>query len=235
MPPPPPPFTALLVLAGSGTRLGLGIPKAFVPLAGRPLWRHAAETFAGAPGCRRIVLVAPEGRVDEIAAAASDLPVPTAAVAGGARRQDSVRLGLGAARCAGDEIVAVHDAARPLVLAETIVEVVRAAAESGAAIAAVPVRDTLKEAGARSDVHRTVPREGLWHAQTPQAFRAGVLAAAHEAAEARGLEVTDDAGLVEYLGLSAVRIVRGDPWNVKITEPGDLAAAEALLSTRRSR
>lgn len=221
-------FVAILVMAGSGERLGAGVPKAFVPLAGRPLWRHSALLFASLPGCRQVVLVVPADRVARTVGEAQDLGVPVRVVPGGARRQDSVRMGLGAA--VRTEVVAIHDAARPLVGRETALEVIRQAARAGSALAAIPVRDTIKRVREDGTVAETVDRKMLWQAQTPQAFRADLVREAHAEAERRGLEATDDAALVEALGLSGVRVVRGDPWNFKVTEPPDLAVAEALLA-----
>jgi 2-C-methyl-D-erythritol 4-phosphate cytidylyltransferase len=229
-------FAAVLVMAGGGARLGAAVPKAFVEVAGAPLWRHAARTLASLPGCRTLVLVAPADRVETVRREAQELGARQGAdvrvVPGGARRQDSVRLGLAAAP-ADVAVVAVHDAARPLLTAATALAVVREAARSGAALAAVPVRDTLKRVAPDGRVEATVPREGLWHAQTPQAFRTSVAREAHEEAERRGLEATDDAALVEALGLASVRVVRGDPWNFKVTDPPDRDAAEALLVRAR--
>jgi 2-C-methyl-D-erythritol 4-phosphate cytidylyltransferase len=225
-------FVAVLVMAGAGERLRAEVPKAFVEVGGRPMWRHAAATLASLPGCRQIVLVVPLDRVARTVADAQDLGVPVRVVPGGARRQDSVRLGIGAAT-ARASVVAVHDAARPLLSRETAAEVIREAARTGAALAASPVRDTLKRVRSDGTVEATVDRKGLWQAQTPQAFRWEVARAAHAEAERRGIEATDDAALVEALGLSPVRVVRGDPWNFKVTEPPDLAAAEALLAPRR--
>lgn len=222
-------FVAILVMAGSGERLGAGAPKAFVELRGQPMWRHSARTFADLPGCRQIVLVAPADRVARLVAETQDLGVPVRVVPGGARRQDSVRMGLAAAAGRAD-VVAIHDAARPLLSAETALEVVRVASRHGAAIAAVPVRDTLKRVRDDGTIESTVDRAALWQAQTPQAFRADLARNAHALAEERGIEATDDAALVEALGLGPVRVVRGDPWNFKVTEPPDLRAAEALLS-----
>lgn len=227
--PTPVPFVAVLVMAGAGTRFGGPEPKAFAAVGGIPLWRHAARTFAGLPGCRGIVLVAAADRVAGLAADVGGLRVPVRVCAGGERRQDSVRLGLAAV---GDdaEVVAVHDAARPLLDAATALAVVREAAAAGAALAAVPVRDTLKRVADDGTVVGTVDRTGLWHAQTPQAFRRDVARRAHDEALRRGIEATDDAQLVEVLGLAPVRVVRGDPWNFKVTEPPDRAVAEALLA-----
>lgn len=228
-PPGPVEFVAVLVMAGSGERLGRGVPKAFVEVAGQPLWRHAAKTIATVPGLIQMVLVVPAERVARLVGSVQDFGVPVRVVPGGSRRQDSVRMGLSAAipRAA---VIAVHDAARPLVTRETFLDVVREAARVGAALAGVPVRDTLKRVRDDGTVEATVDRAGLWHAQTPQAFRTDVLRTAHDEAERRGLEVTDDAALVEALGLVPVRVVRGDSWNFKVTEPPDLAVAEAMLA-----
>jgi 2-C-methyl-D-erythritol 4-phosphate cytidylyltransferase len=220
------PFAAVLVMAGAGVRLRSRVPKAFVPLDGAPMWVHAARTFAGVPGCRGLVLVAPRDRVGEVRAAMPEAAV----VAGGARRQDSVRHGL-AAVPDGAEVVAVHDAARPLVRAQTIAAAVREAARCGASLVAVPVRDTIKRV-ADGRVVETLDREGLWQAQTPQCFRLDLILGAHRAAEREGWEVTDDCALAERLG-AAVSVVRGDAWNLKVTDPDDLAAAQALLALRR--
>lgn len=222
-------FVAVLVMAGSGERLGAGVPKAFVMLGGLPLWRHSANTLASLPGCRQVVLVVPADRVARTVGETQDFPVPVRVVPGGARRQDSVGMGLGAAT-ARATVVAIHDAARPMLSRETALAVIREASRSGAALAAVPVRDTLKRVRADGTVESTLDRASLWQAQTPQAFRVEVARAAHAEAARQGLEATDDAALVEALGLSPVHVVRGDPWNFKVTEKPDLEVAEMLLA-----
>lgn len=229
-PAPPVEFAAVLVMAGSGSRLGADVPKAFVPLGGKALWRHAAETFASMPACRAIVFVAPDDRLAEVRAAwKTDGRVLARIVAGGARRQDSVRLGL-AAVPPDVAVVAIHDAARPFIDAATIETAVAEAARTGASLVAAPVRDTIKRvSGGR--VAETLDRSALWQAQTPQCFRLDVVRRAHEAAMASGWEVTDDCALVERLG-QAVAVVTGGAWNFKITDKDDLAAAEALLRRR---
>jgi len=222
---PAPAFAAVLVMAGSGTRLGAAVPKAFVTLGGKAMWRHAAETFASVASCRAVVLVAPADRADEVR---REMPAARV-VAGGARRQDSVRLGL-AAVPADAGIVAIHDAARPFVAAETIATAVAEAAKSGAALVAAPARDTIKRVR-DGRIVETLDRNELWLAQTPQCFRLDLIRGAHAAAETKGWDVTDDCALLERLG-HAVAVVRGDAWNFKITEPEDLVAAEAFLARR---
>jgi 2-C-methyl-D-erythritol 4-phosphate cytidylyltransferase len=226
-----PEFAAVLVMAGAGSRLGADVPKAFVALGGKPMWRHAAETFASIASCRAIVLVAPADRVDEVRAmwntvVRSQTPY---VVAGGARRQDSVRLGI-AAVPPDIAVVAIHDAARPFVEAATIEAAVAEAARTGAALVAVPARDTIKRVSA-GRVAETLDRSALWQAQTPQCFRLDLVRRAHEAALTSGWEVTDDCALAERLG-HAVAVVQGGAWNFKITDQDDLDAAEALLARR---
>ena len=203
-----------MVAAGSGDRFGG--PKQWMPLRGRRVleWSVDAARTAGVG----VVLVVPLGDLDR-----NDLPLVDSVVAGGSTRSASVRAGLSAVP-SDAEIVVVHDAARPLagpaLFAATIAAVAGGAA---GAVCAVPVTDTLKRV-VGSDVVATVPRDGLWAVQTPQAFRAGLLREAHSTEP----DATDDAGLVEALG-HVVRVVPGDRRNVKITDPVDLAVAEALL------
>jgi 2-C-methyl-D-erythritol 4-phosphate cytidylyltransferase len=225
----PPSFAAILVMAGTGSRFGGPVPKVYAPLAGEPLWRHAARTLSTTPGCVRLVLVVAEDRVDAVAEAAADLPLARV-TAGGERRQDSVRQGLGAVDVPAD-VVAVHDAARPLIRADVVTAAVATAAERGAALVAVPVSDTIKQVDAGGVVAATPDRSRLWRAQTPQCFRLDVLLRAHEQALRDGVGATDDAALVELMG-HPVPVVRGDTWNLKVTEPDDLAVAEALLARR---
>jgi len=176
-----------------------------------------------------VVVVLPAGASPSSAWAGSVKPLRV--VAGGERRQDSVAAGFAAVdpRCG---VVVIHDAARPFVNAATISRVLEAADDSGAAIAALPVSDTVKEAaaGERPLVRRTIPRESVWLAQTPQAFARRVLADAIELGRA-GASGTDEAALAEQAGHS-VRLVEGDAANVKITTPADLAAARARLEPR---
>lgn len=240
MPDDVPPFALVLVMAGAGTRFGGSVPKPFVEVDGAPLWFHAARPFVSLTSCRGVVLVAPEERVDELALdAAERLDLDFAVLAGGERRQDSVRLGVDALADlfeAPDEapaVVAVHDAARPLVTPATVAAVIRAAGLHGAALAAAPATDTLKEVTEDGLVRATVDRDRFWHAQTPQCFRADVLRAAHAEAGRRDLEATDCAALVEYMGLP-VAVVRSDRWNLKVTEPADLDVVRALLAARRA-
>lgn len=223
---------ALVLAAGRGERFGAGQPKAFLPLAGRPLVVHAVEALAACDAIDWIVAVLPAAEIGRLAAAQWSAVATRkilASVAGGAERQDSMRAGLSALP-ADVELVAIHDAARPLVRPSDVARVVAAATRSGAALLAVPVRDTLKRVR-EGRVVETPPREGLWAAQTPQVFRAALLREALAKARADAFQGTDDAQLVERLGY-AVQIVEGDPSNLKITWPADLAWAEACVRER---
>lgn len=220
---------ALVVGAGRGERLGRAEPKAFVPLAGRPLIAHAIETLCAVAAIERVLPVVPAERCGDLLAGLGPLarhPKLAPAVPGGATRQDSVRAGLEALGN-GIDLVAVHDAARPLLRAEDAARVVAAAARSGAAILAVPVADTIKRARG-GEIVETPPRAELFAAQTPQVFRADWLREALAKAAAEGRVGTDCAELVEALGVK-IAIVEGDPGNLKITRAADLAAAERLL------
>jgi 2-C-methyl-D-erythritol 4-phosphate cytidylyltransferase len=223
---------ALLLAAGRGERLGHALPKAFVPLAGRPLLVWAFEALAAVPEVEGVIPVVPPGALARarsllgVGAWAAKLRAP---VAGGAERQDSVRAGLEALP-PDAEVVLVHDAARALVRPEAVSRVLHEARRGGAAILAVPVRDTIKRV-ADGRVVETPARHGCWAAQTPQVFRSEILREALAKAAAEGFRGTDDAELVERIGV-AVQVVEGDPDNWKITGPDDVAAAEACLARR---
>jgi 2-C-methyl-D-erythritol 4-phosphate cytidylyltransferase len=215
----------VIVGAGSSTRMG-GIDKVFAPLAGLPLLAHSLLAATRCQEVQCIVLVVAGDRLAEVRTRlpAAALGKLVAVVAGGARRQDSVVAGLAALPETG--YVAIHDAARPLVTPALFSAGFAAARETGAAIAAVPVVDTLKRAALDGTIVETVPRERLWAVQTPQVFRSDLLIAAHRAAAG---EVTDDAMLVEALG-HPVRVFAGSSANLKVTTPDDLVVAEALIA-----
>lgn len=218
---------AILLCAGRGERLGAELPKAFVPLAGRPLFTWSLEALQRCDAIDGIVLVGPERTLRELLAASGQASTKIVGYTeGGDQRQHSVGRGLHVVPESFTH-VAVHDSARALVSPEVIARTVAAAVEHGAAIAAVPQADTLKQ-GTLGRITGTVPRAGLWAAQTPQAFRRDWLERAHrEAAEV----ATDDAALVEWLG-HPVHLALGDPLNFKITTTADLALAEAWLTQR---
>jgi len=218
---------AILLCAGRGERLNASVAKAFVPLAGRPLFTWSYEALERCDAIDGIVLVGPVRTLRELLAASGIRTSKlVAATEGGEQRQHSVGRGLHVLpeSCT---FVAVHDSARVLVTPEVITRAVAEARGSGAAIAAVPQADTLKQ-GTLGVITGTVSRAGLWAAQTPQVFRRDWLERAHrEATEV----ATDDAALVEWLG-HPVRLSLGDSLNFKITTPTDLALAESWLIQR---
>lgn len=208
---------ALVLAAGRGDRLGSEVPKAFVSLRGRTLLDRSLATLRAVSLVDQVVPVVPAAHVNDV----------PGAVAGGAERQDSVRAGLDALEARIDW-VAVHDAARCLVTVAEIESVIEAARETGAAILAIPSPDTVKiVSGDR--IASTPERSSCWIAQTPQVFRVELLREAMGKARAEGFLGTDDAQLVERLGV-AVRVVSGSARNLKITRPEDLRIAEALLA-----
>lgn len=228
------PAVALVVAAGSGSRLGGSTPKALRRIEGRSLLLHSLTNLA-AGGVRSAVVTVPADRqgefTDELAAA----PIPVHAVVGGAERQDSVRLGLAAldpiAREIGARIVLVHDAARPLVPPEVVAAVIESVAEGHPAVVpALPVIDSVRRV--TGDASQVVDRAGLVGVQTPQGFDLALLRAAHELVAARALVVTDDAAACEAAG-HRVHVVPGSRRSMKITEPIDLQLAEALLTNPR--
>lgn len=221
---------AILLCAGRGERLGASVEKALAPLAGRPLFCWALEALERAPGVAQVVVVGPVKRMREALAASGLAPAKvTAWCEGGRERQDSVGRGLQFLP-EGAALVMIHDSARALVTPELIARVVGDAAQHGAAIAAIPLADTLKRSSLGA-IEATVPRQGLWCAQTPQVFRREWIEAAHAAA---ARHATDDAALVESLG-HRVHLTPGDPLNFKITTPQDLELAEAWLTRTSAR
>jgi 2-C-methyl-D-erythritol 4-phosphate cytidylyltransferase len=214
---------AVIAAAGSSTRMG-GEDKLFAPLVGRPLLAHVLAAVQECPLVDRIVLVLSSGNLQRgrEVAAQHGIDKLSAVCSGGPRRQDSVRLGLEAlGPC---DWVLVHDGAR-LLVEPAISEGLAAARETGAAVPAVPIPDTVKTAGPDGIVDSTVDRSRLWAVQTPQVFRYDLLLRAHREVSA---DVTDDASMLEALGLP-VKLFPGSPLNMKVTSPRDLRTAEALL------
>jgi 2-C-methyl-D-erythritol 4-phosphate cytidylyltransferase len=224
---------AIIVAAGRGERMGEKRPKAFLEIGGRSLLLRSAEAFDRAGSVSAIVAVVPPAEKDAAELLLAGVGKLKRIVVGGERRQDSVRAGLRSAPPGFDGIVLVHDAARPFASAALIDAVSEAAGRIGAAVPAVPVADTVKRAR-DGRIVETVDRAELFAAQTPQGFRADVLARAYDEAFRAGVTVTDEAMAVERVGLP-VAIVAGEPGNRKLTTPDDLAWAEAMLQAERPR
>lgn len=222
---------AVIPAAGRGARFGGEIPKQYLEIGGRPLIAHALDALLAHPAI--------DGAVVALAADDALWPgwtslhgKPVLRCQGGGERADSVLAALRAIpqHIDGERLVLVHDAARPNLRAEDIGRLIEAAAQhADGALLAAPVRDTLKRADDRACVESTEPREGLWRALTPQAFRRGALIAALESARAGGVIVTDDAMAMERTGAKP-KLVEGREDNLKVTTPADLALARYLLS-----
>ncbi|WP_207539397.1 bifunctional 2-C-methyl-D-erythritol 4-phosphate cytidylyltransferase/2-C-methyl-D-erythritol 2,4-cyclodiphosphate synthase [Sabulicella rubraurantiaca] len=217
-------IAALLLAAGQGSRFGAPEPKQYALLGGRPVLRRAAEALLASGHVQVLQPVCAAGEEARVAAMLEGLP-HRPPVTGGATRQESVRRGLEALEASPPDLVLVHDAARPVVPPGTVAALVAALEQHPGAIPAQPVSDTLKR-GVEGCVGETVPRAGLFRAQTPQGFRFAPLLAAHRAAEG---EATDDAQLLEWAG-ETVALVPGHEANVKITFPEDLRRVEAQMT-----
>lgn len=223
---------AIIVAGGKGTRFGANRPKQFLEINGTPIIVHTLRQFEQAQEIDLVVVVVPADQVNTFRSAVeeSDLKKVWQVVGGGETRAQSVRCGLASIESAN--VVAVHDAVRPLVAPEEIDQVVLAANNSGAAILVAPVSDTIKEFD-HNRILRTVPRAQLRRALTPQCFRFDILKRAYadlEEIESLRIEVTDDSFLVERLGVP-IAAVEGSARNIKITTAEDLRVAERLLES----
>lgn len=225
--------SAIIAAGGSGSRIGGERPKQLLEIGGRPILQRALETFERASCIDEIVVALPPALADDPPDYLRARSKPLHVVAGGPRRQDSVANAFDRVSPAAD-IVIVHDAARPFASEALLRLTVEAACESGAAIAALQARDTVKEAavgpsaGVGAVVERTLPRERIFLAQTPQAFRRDVLRDAIALGRASNVEATDEAALAERAG-HTVRLVPGETQNVKITTADDLRLARTGL------
>ncbi len=220
---------AIIPAAGSGSRMGLDHPKQYHLLAGVPILVHTVRQFVSASCIDTIVVVVPGDRVASTSKLFEAYGLTgefLQVVAGGRRRQDSVKAGLDTLLADNVDTVLVHDGARPLLSQDLITRCCDAVFRYGAAIAAVPVKDTLKKSDVDKRILHTVDREDLWQAQTPQAARLSLLLAAYEAAGDR--DVTDEASLLELAG-TPVHLVEGSETNIKITRPDDLIIAEKIM------
>lgn len=229
MPRHEPRHVALLPAAGIGARMGAGTPKQYLPIHGRPMLWHALQVFERHPCIGRIHVVLSPADGWWSAHDWSGLNKLSVLRCGGATRAETVLNGLEAmqSELMADDWVLVHDAARPCLRTALLDSLLRALADDPVGgILAVPVADTLKRAGADGRIAATVPRVGIWGAQTPQMFRYGLLRAALEQA---GAEVTDEAAAVEAMGLTP-RLVESDRSNLKVTFPDDLEVAAWRLA-----
>ena len=214
--------------------MGGSVPKQYLAIGGLPLIVHSLRVLEAARSIDAVILAVPQS---DLAYCRSDIvdshrfAKVRHIVAGGEERQDSVRNALSAVD-EGVEIVVVHDAVRPFVTVQMVEDVIKAARAGGAAIIALPMRDTVKQVGEDHIVERTIDRKALWLAQTPQAFRRDWLQEAHRQAGLEGVMATDDAYLIERAG-HPVSVVEGSGENIKVTRPEDMIIGEAILASRR--
>lgn len=225
--------TALIPCAGQGKRMGGRVSKQFMEVDGRPLLAYTLAQFEQHPLIDNLVLVTREEDIDycwQKVVKKEAFTKVTQIVAGGKERQDSVYQGL-LALSEETEWVVVHDGARPLISTAAITAVLKTALAKGAAIIGVPAKDTIKMLNPDLTVQETPPRELLWHIQTPQVFSRELLLRAYREAAEKGWQGTDDASLVERLGVK-VHLVQGDYNNIKITTPEDFVFLQEILRTR---
>ncbi len=226
-------FTALIPAAGQGRRMKSYLNKQFILLKGMPIIVHTLRVFQDAGVISDIVLVCASGEEEyyrQEILLNYEILKPTVVVAGGSERQDSVYCGLKAINESSD-FVMIHDGARPLLTADLINRLAEEVKVTGAVVAGVPVKDTIKRTDAGGIITDTLTREKLWSIQTPQVFRLDLIKQAHEQAKAAEFLGTDDAALVERLGVP-VKVIPGSYENIKITTPEDIVVAEAILKRR---
>jgi 2-C-methyl-D-erythritol 4-phosphate cytidylyltransferase len=222
--------SAIIVAGGKGIRMGAATRKQYLLLAGKPIVCHTLEVFDACPCIKEIYLVVPPDDLDtcfEKWVSSLSLHKRIHLVAGGLERQNSVYLGIQAVSGQRCEIVVIHDAVRPFVSTRIIEDCVEEARVSGACIVGMPAMETAKLVNG-DQVERTLDRNSIWMAQTPQAFNLDLIRTAHESANLEGFMGTDDAMLIERLG-HKIRIIPGSRLNMKITTPEDLALAEGLI------
>ncbi len=224
---------AIIPAAGAGKRMESGVSKQYLELEGVPILVRTLGIFEKTASVDAVFLVVPAGDVDTVR---RDMVLPhrlakvREILSGGRERQDSVRAGIDALG-PDTEIVVIHDAVRPFVTAELIEATVEGARAFGAVSLGVPVKDTVKSVEPDGWVGHTMERSKLWLTQTPQAFRRGIIQEAYRRAFAEGVYATDDASLVERIGIR-VRMIPGAYENIKITTPGDLASGAVIVGSR---
>ena len=226
-------IVALILAAGRGKRMGTAKNKSYLLLAGKPIVYHTLFEFERSPLIDEIVLIVGNDEVEHARSSIVDafqFTKVSTIVVGGLKRQDSVLAGLRAIK--GDsEVVMVHDGVRPFISQALLQKAVDATRDSGATVVAVPVKDTIKVVSQKKEVLHTLDRKTLWAVQTPQTFNHDLLKRAHEKAKQDGFYGTDDASLVERMGVK-VRVVDGCYENIKITTPEDLVIGETILKKR---
>ncbi|MHB8829105.1 MAG: 2-C-methyl-D-erythritol 4-phosphate cytidylyltransferase [Syntrophales bacterium] len=227
---------AIIPSGGTGRRMGGRIPKQYLLLAGLPILVHALRPFQASPAIDEIILAVPGEDVEQVKENIVErycVSKVKLVVAGGKERQDSIRNALA---CIADEteIIVIHDGVRPLVTTDLIEIAVSRAGEVGAVAVGIDIRDTVKRVDKAGKIEETVPRDGLWRTQTPQAFKREIIVAAYRAAYEAGFYGTDDASLVERTGIP-VWMIPGDRENLKVTTQEDMMLCEMILRSREKK
>jgi len=228
-------ISAIIPAAGLGRRMG-NIKKPYMELAGKPILAHTLEIFQRCKSVNNILVVTAKGdeehcAVDVIESYSMDKV--TDIVVGGNTRQESVFNALQKLP-SNTDIVVIHDAVRPFFTEAMIIESIEQADKYGSAVVAVPVKDTIKEADKDGIVQKTLDRQKLWAIQTPQTFKYNLISQAYLKAKENGTQATDDASLIEQMGLK-VKLIMGNYENIKITTPEDLIIAEAILKSKEKK
>lgn len=226
-------ISAIIPAAGQSSRMGLGKNKQFLLLSGKPVLAHTLTIFQASAEIEEIIIVAASGEEEYCQREIVDrygFSKVSQVIAGGKERQDSVYQGILALQSDTD-LVVVHDGARPFLTTEMISTAIQSSLNSDGAIAAVPVKDTIKIVNSEGIVKTTPCRDQIWSVQTPQTFRYSILRKAHEKARNEGFLGTDDASLVERTG-GKIRVIPGSYENLKVTTPEDLIIGEAILKRR---
>lgn len=225
-------YWTVIPAAGQGKRMNAGISKQWIELLGKPVLAHTLDVFEKDPACAGIILVGSEQELQQMQNFVQTFQYTKVRqiVPGGEERQQSVYEGLKKVPEDAD-LVLVHDAARPFITIDSIGQLVKKAVDTGSAVLAVPVKDTVKRV-VQHQVEETIDRSSLWAVQTPQAFRLSIVKRAHEEAASDGYLGTDDASLVERIG-ETVAIVMGDYHNIKLTTSDDLLYGQAILLERQ--
>ncbi|GGB70978.1 2-C-methyl-D-erythritol 4-phosphate cytidylyltransferase [Fictibacillus barbaricus] len=225
-------YWTVIPAAGQGKRMNAGISKQWIELLGKPVLAHTLDVFEKDPACAGIILVGSEQELQQMQNFVQTFQYTKVRqiVPGGEERQQSVYEGLKKVPEDAD-LVLVHDAARPFITIDSIGQLVNKAVDTGSAVLAVPVKDTVKRV-VQHQVEETIDRSSLWAVQTPQAFRLSIVKRAHEEADSDGYLGTDDASLVERIG-ETVAIVMGDYHNIKLTTSDDLLYGQAILLERQ--
>lgn len=221
---------AVIAAAGKGLRMKQRLPKQYLLLQQEPVLRHTLKAFNACENIGQIILVVPQSDIAYCRKAllsGLDVDKPLQVVAGGSQRQDSVYQGLLAVNNQ-ESVIVIHDGVRPFVDPDLVTRCIEGSAATGACIAALPLQDTLKSVDNHGVVTATLDRSRLWLAQTPQAFRYEIIVNAHLAAKKEKYIGTDDAALVERMGIN-VNVIPGSRRNIKLTDPEDLELAEAIL------